>query len=313
MTGRFTAPRGTILVTGATGNVGSWVVAELLARGERVRAFVRDRDRAAALLSEDVELAVGDFADRDSLRRALAGADRVFLACANTPGQVDYEIGAIEAAKAAGVQRLVKLSAATAAVDSPLLFPRWQGLIERHLQRSGLPAVRVSPGFLMSTLLMSADAIRATGQLHAPAGRAKIAMVHPRDVAAVAAVTLTEDGHDGARHVLNGPRAITYQEIAAHLSEATGRPIEFVDVPDDDARRAMLDGGTPPAVADFLVRLFRALRQGLDEKTSDTVRALTGAEPRGFAEFAREHAAAFDPAHGVTPIAMNQSYGLVTG
>jgi len=283
----------TILVTGATGNVGSKVVAELLARGAGVRAFVRDPDRAAALLGDDVELAVGDFADRDSLRRALEGADRLFLACSNVPCQVDYEIGAIEAAKAAGVTRLVKLSVSAAAADSPLVFARWHGLIERHLARSGLPAVRVCPGFLMSTLLMAADAIRATGQIHSPAGRARIAMVHPRDVAAAAAVTLTEDGHEGGRYVLNGPRAITYEEVAALLSEATGRRIDFIDVPEDAAHQAMLDGGTPPAVADFLVRLFRALRQGLDEKTSDTVRALTGAEPRGFAEFAREHAAAF--------------------
>jgi uncharacterized protein YbjT (DUF2867 family) len=289
----------TILVTGATGSIGSQVVAELTERGAQVRAFVRDPDRAAALLGDEVELAVGDFADGDSVRRAMAGVDRVFLACSNPPAQVDYEIGAIEAAKAAGVQRLVKLSASAAAVDSPLLFPRWHGLIERHLERSGLPAVRICPGFLMSTLLMSADAVRATGRLFAPAGRARIAMVHPRDVAAAAAVTLTEDGHDGARYVLNGPRAITYEEVAAHLADATGRPIEFVNVTDEDAEQAMLEGGVPPAVAEFLVRLFRALRQGLDEKTSGTVRALTGTEPRGFAEFAREHAAAFGAAERV--------------
>jgi uncharacterized protein YbjT (DUF2867 family) len=286
----------TILVTGATGNVGSQVVAALRARGAQVRAFVRDPGRAAALLGDDVDLAVGDFADGDSVRRALDGADRVFLACSNAPGQVDYEIGAIEAAEAAGVQRLVKLSTSVAAVDSPLLFPRWHGLIERHLVRSGLPAVRICPGFMMSSLLMSADAIRATGRIFAPAGRARIAMVHPRDVAAAAAVTLTEDGHEGARYVLNGPRAITYEEVAAHLSEATGRRIEFVDVPDEAAQQAMLESGLPPAVAEFLVRLFRALRQGLDEKTSGTVRALTGAEPRTFAEFAREHAAEFGAA-----------------
>jgi uncharacterized protein YbjT (DUF2867 family) len=289
----------TILVTGATGSIGSQVVAELTERGAQVRAFVRDPDRAAALLGDEVELAVGDFADGDSVRRAMAGVDRVFLACSNPPAQVDYEIGAIEAAKAAGVQRLVKLSASAAAVDSPLLFPRWHGLIERHLERSGLPAIRICPGFLMSTLLMSADAVRATGRLFAPAGRARIAMVHPRDVAAAAAVTLTEDGHDGARYVLNGPRAITYEEVAAHLADATGRPIEFVNVTDEDAEQAMLEGGVPSAVAEFLVRLFRALRQGLDEKTSGTVRALTGTEPRGFAEFAREHAAAFGAAERV--------------
>jgi uncharacterized protein YbjT (DUF2867 family) len=290
---------GPILVTGATGSIGSRVVAELRDRGAEVRAFVRDPDRAAALLGDDVELAVGDFADGDSVGRALKGAEGVFLACSNAPAQVDYEIGAIEAARVAGVRRVVKLSASAAAVDSPLLFPRWHGLIDRHLVRSGLPAVRICPGFFMSTLLMSADTVRATDRLFAPAGRARIAMVHPRDVAAAAAVTLTEPGHEGARYVLTGPRAITYDEVAAQLSEATGRPIEFVDLTDEAAQQAMLESGMPPAVAEFLVRLFRALRQGLDETTSGTVRALTGAEPRGFAEFAREHAAAFGAAERV--------------
>jgi uncharacterized protein YbjT (DUF2867 family) len=283
----------TILVTGATGNVGSRVVKELAERGAPVRAFVRDPRRAATRLAGGVELAAGDFADRDSLQRALDGADRLFLACSNVPGQVDLENGAIDLATAMGVKRIVKLSASTAAVDSPLLFPRWHGMIERHLLHAGVPAVLICPGFLMSTLLVSAEAVRQTGALYAPAGRARIAMVHPADVAAAAAVVLTEDGHEGARYVLNGPRAITYAEVAATLSDATGRHIEFVDVSDDAARQGMLQSGTPPAVADFVVRLFRALRQGLDDQTSDTVRRLTGAAPRHFADFAREHAAAF--------------------
>jgi uncharacterized protein YbjT (DUF2867 family) len=286
----------TILVTGATGSVGSRLALQLRDSGASVRAFVRDADRAAAVLGDGVELAVGDFGDRDSLRRALDGAERMFLACSNAPAQVDYETEAIDVAKAAGVERIVKLSAAAAAVDSPLLFPRWHGLIERHLDRSGVPSVVLCPRFFMSTLLMSAETIRQTGRIYAAAGRARIAMVHPADVAAAAVVALTEDGHDGARYMLSGPRAITYEEVAAHLSDATGRPIEFVDVPDDVAREAMLAAGMPPAVADFLVRLFRALRQGLDEKTSDTVRALTGAEPREFAAFAREYAGAFGTA-----------------
>jgi uncharacterized protein YbjT (DUF2867 family) len=286
----------TILATGATGNIGSRVVKELIQRGAPVRAFVRDPERAAALLGDEVELAVGDFADPGSLRRALAGADRLLLACANVPGQVEYENGAVDVAKETGVERIVKLSASVAAVDSPLLFPRWHGMIERHLRRSDVPAVLICPGFLMTTLLMSAEAIRGAGTLVAPAGRARIAMIHPADVAAAAAVALVEDGHEGARYVLNGPRAITYEDVAALLSDATGRRIEFVDVPDDAARHAMLEAGTPPTIADFLVRLFRALRQGLDEQTSDTVRRLTGTEPRDFAEFAREHAAAFGAA-----------------
>jgi uncharacterized protein YbjT (DUF2867 family) len=282
----------TTLVTGATGNVGAHVVRQLRARGEAVRAFVRDPDKAAATLPRDVDLAVGDFARPGSLRGALDGVDRLFLACGNVPGQVAYERDAVDVARAAGV-RIVKLSTTRATLDSPLLYPRGHAEIERHLRASGVPATVLRPGFFMTNLLASADAVRATGRLFAPAGAARIAMIHPRDVAAVAAVVLAEDGHDGMTYELTGPAAITYADVAAALSTATARAVEFVDVPDDAARASMLEAGMPQELAGFIVMLFGALRGGLCAHTTDVVRALTGREPRGFAEFAREHAAAF--------------------
>jgi uncharacterized protein YbjT (DUF2867 family) len=279
-----------MLVTGATGNVGSHLVRQLRDRGIPVRAFVRDARRAP---TPDVEIAVGDFGDRASVERALDGVERAFLACGNVPGQVDFETGFIDAAQAAGVRRLVKLSAASAAVDSPLLFPRWQGEIERHLAASGVPSVLIRPSSLMTNLLMSADAIRHTGRLFAPAGGARITMIHPRDVAAVAAVALAEDGHEGRTYEPTGPAAITYDDIARDLSDATGHTIEFVDVSDEAARQGMLESGLPPEIAEFLVRLFAALRDGIVSQTTDTVRTLTGRDPAPFAEFARERAEAF--------------------
>jgi uncharacterized protein YbjT (DUF2867 family) len=283
----------TTLVIGATGNVGSRVVRELRDRGVVVRAFVRDRERAAKVLGGDVELAAGDLADSDAVKRALQGAERVFLACANVPGQVEYECGAIDAAKAASVERVVKLSTNVAAVDSPLLFPRRHGHIERHLRRSGVPSVLICPGFFMTNLLASAHVVRQTGTLAVPAGRARIAMIHPADVAAAAAVALAEDGHEGSRYELTGPRAITYAEIARDLTEASGRTVEYVNIPDEVARQGMLDAGFPPVLAEFLITLYSALRGGLGEAVNDTVEQLIGRPPRSFAGFAREHAALF--------------------
>jgi uncharacterized protein YbjT (DUF2867 family) len=264
----------TVLVTGASGNVGSQVVRELRARRVPSRTLVRDGDQA-------------------STRSALEGVERLFLACANVPGQVEFETGVIDAAKAAGVARIVKLSAASAAVDSPLLFPRWQGEIERHLRGSGVPAVLLQPTSYMTNLLASAEAVRRTGTLVAPAGGARIAMIHPGDVGAAAALALTEDGHEGRTYVLTGPRAITYEQVAEDLSRATGRSVEFVDIPDEAARQGMLEQGMPEFLVDFLVGMFQALRDGMAAETTDTVRELTGREPRDFADFAREHAALF--------------------
>src|SRR3712207_4887273 len=122
----------TVLVTGATGTIGAQVVRELQARAVPVRAFVRDPARAAARLGV-VELAVGDFADPASLRRAMEGVSRVFLSSADGPEKVAHGQAVIDAAAEAGVERIVKLSAINAQMDSPLPPFAWHGAIERHL------------------------------------------------------------------------------------------------------------------------------------------------------------------------------------
>ena len=284
-----------ILITGATGNVGSHVVRELSDKGVRVRALVRDPAKAAGMLGGGIELAGGDFSDAASVRRAMKGVTEVFLACSNQPHQVEYEIGVIDAAAATGVQRIVKLSALGAQVGSPLQFWDWHGRIELHLRRSAVPAVILRPSFYMSGLLGSADAVRHTGKLFAPADGARIAMIDPRDVAAVAGVVLTTTGHKGETHVITGPEAITFGRIAEELSAATGRRVEFVDVPDEGARQGLVAAGMPDWLAEQLVVLFGMLRQNVHEQTTDTVRTLTGREPRAFAQFAHDHAASFRP------------------
>ena len=159
-----------VLVTGATGNVGSRVIRELLARGASVRAFVRDPDKATVMLGDGVELASGDFSDAASVSRALEGVDGVFLACANDPRQVEFETGVIDAAAAAGLRRIVKLSALGAEVGSSVAFWDWHGRIEEHLRASGVPFVMLRPTFNMTNLLGSAEGVRREGVLFAPAG-----------------------------------------------------------------------------------------------------------------------------------------------
>src|SRR5215217_1603688 len=129
-----------ILVTGATGQTGSYVVRSLLARGTSVRVFVRDAERARSLFGDAVDVAPGDFADPPSLRAALDGADALFLSGADDPRRKMWEIDAIDAAAAAGIGRLVRLSALPAAPGAPVAFWDWHGRIDDHLRRSGVRA-----------------------------------------------------------------------------------------------------------------------------------------------------------------------------
>ena len=281
----------TILVTGATGNVGSHVVRQLAAHGEPVRALTRTpRD-----LGPGVEVAT-------RLAPALDGCDRLFLACGNMPGQVDLECATIDAAAAAGVTRVVKLSGPAPAADAPILFDRWHHGIERHLAASGLSHVLLRPRTFMTNLLAYAPAVARTGMLFAPAADAEIAFVDPRDVAAVAVTALT--GRDrpaasnggaepAAVHVLTGGEAVGYARIAAEMSDVTGRPVTYVPVDDDQARAAMLTDGLPPMIADAIVAIFAHQRTGAMAGTTDTIRRVTGRSPRTVAAFLHEHAGAF--------------------
>jgi uncharacterized protein YbjT (DUF2867 family) len=284
-----------ILVTGATGNVGAHVVGALHERGSTPRAFVRDRARAEQVLGPRVELAIGDHADRDSIGRAVRGTDRLFLACGNTLGQVDFERAVIDAALAEGVSQVVKLSGPNADVDSPLIFERWHGQIEEHLRASGLPAVLLRPRTYMTNLLAYAPTIAATNMVFAPAGAAAISFVDPRDVADAAAAALVEDGHAGQTYTLTGPEAMTFERVAEDLSAVLGRRIGYVDVPDDAARHGMIEAGLPPMMADAIVDIFRSQRGGSMTDTTDTLRTLIGRDAGTFARFAQDHAAAFRP------------------
>jgi uncharacterized protein YbjT (DUF2867 family) len=283
-----------ILVTGATGNVGAHVVRELQARAANVRVFIRDPGAAVARLG-DVELAPGDFDDPASVRRALNGVDRVYLSAADSPRKVAHEAAVIDAAAETGVERIVKLSAMHADPASALPAYRWHGQIEAHLLRSGVPAVVLRPAFFMTNLLMVASGVAHTGLLHAPTAGRRIAMIDIRDVAAVAAVTLLADGHAGQTYDLTGPSPITFANVAAALTDATGHPVQSVDLTEEQARPRFEGAGLPDWLAVHLAGVFGVIRAGGFEHATDQVWAITGHPARDIAGFAHEFAAAFTP------------------
>jgi uncharacterized protein YbjT (DUF2867 family) len=281
----------TVLVTGATGNVGGHVVDELRGRGVAVRAFVRDPGGAAQRFGGGVEIVVGDFEDVASVRGALEGADRVLLSSADGPRKVEHEAAVMDAAADAGVRMIVKASTVFAEAGSPLPPFDWNGRSEDRLRRSGVPAVVLRSHFYMTNLLTAAEQVRAGGPLVAPAGQGRVAMIDPHDVAAVAAAVLVGDGHEGRTYELTGPEAVPYADVARELSAAIGAPVEYVDAPEEAARQGLEASGMPGWLVEHLVGVFGLIRSGAFERTTDAVRELTGREPRTIADFARDYAA----------------------
>jgi uncharacterized protein YbjT (DUF2867 family) len=147
--------------------------------------------------------------------------------------------------------------------------------------------------FFMSNLLAAAEPVAREGKLLAPAGEARIAMIDPRDVGAAAAAVLTSANHDGRSYALTGPEAVTYVQVAGALSEATGREVEFVDLPDEAATQGLIQAGLTDFAARQVVGVFAQARLGVAAQVTATVETLTGRPPRDVAAFARDNASLF--------------------
>lgn len=282
-----------VLVTGATGNVGSHVVGELISRGVYVRALVRDPARANARLHYAAERATGDFADPSSLTHALKGIDAAFILTPNSPHQFEHEKNVIDAVAAAGVRRVVKFSSIGAEPGAPLEFWDVQGRLQEHARRAIPSATIVRSNFHMSALLWAAETVKAAGQIFAPAAGAHIAMIDPRDVAEAIAVLLTSGAQDGEALPFSGPQAITYDQVAEALTRVAEKPVVFIPVPDDAAYAGMIGSGMPEWLAGNLVTLFGLLRGGAASEVTDTFERVVGRAPRTFADWAADHASAF--------------------
>jgi uncharacterized protein YbjT (DUF2867 family) len=290
-----------ILITGATGHVGSGVVTELLDRGVRPRILVRDPERVPEAWLESptgIDVAVGDFEDPASLDAAMAGVSRVFLTSSDGPDKVAHETAAIDAALRADVDRVVKLSAMHAEAGSPLPAFDWHGRIEGHLATRGVPHVLLRPAFFMENLLMVAAGV-ALGQLAGPVAGNRVSMVAVADVAASGAAALLAETVRPA-YVLTGPAAVTFTEVAAALARAIGRPVDFVDLTPEQARPRFAGAGHPDWLVRQLSGVFGLIRRGGFDHVADGVPVLTGRPATSVAQWALDHAVVFAgplPAH----------------
>jgi uncharacterized protein YbjT (DUF2867 family) len=283
-----------ILVTGGTGTTGREIIGELKKTGAtNVRALVRDRAKASFISDAGFGLVEGDFDRPETLDAALEGVESALLLSPPSPQTFEHQRAFIEAAKRAGVRHVVKFSAIGADAGAPEGFGKWHGQAEEFLKSSGLAWTILQPNFFMQNLLEQARQIAADGRIYQPVGDAKMSCIDVRDIGAVAARTLTEEGHEGKTYVLTGPEALSYNEVAAKLSEATGREITYVAITPEQFREGALAAGLPEWLVSALERLNENLVAGRSAEVTDDVRKVAGREPITFDQFARDYAQAF--------------------
>jgi uncharacterized protein YbjT (DUF2867 family) len=282
-----------ILVTGATGTVGSEVVRNLVSRSEPVRALVRSPEKAAIFDDMPVEIVQGDLEDDASVAAALAGIKHLFLLTAVPPNQVELERRVLVEAVKAGVEHIVKLSVSNASDDSAVNFFRWHREIEREIEESGVGWTHLRPNNFFQNLLFQVDSIRGQGAFYAPFGEGLVASIDVRDIASVAGAVLSEPGHMGKTLELTGPVALSHGEMARILSEATSDEVSYVAVGLDDFRASLLAMGRPEYLADGLSTLYGELAEGSQSCVTTTVEDITGRHARSFAEFAADYTDAF--------------------
>ncbi|HEY2673202.1 MAG TPA: NAD(P)H-binding protein [Rugosimonospora sp.] len=275
-----------ILITGATGTIGSELVRLLSARGEQVRAMTRDPSRVTG-----VPAVRGDFDDPETLAAAATGVDTVFLLSAPGPWVARHDEAMLEAAEAAGVRKVVKVSAIGTGERTDV--GNWHLPGEQALRSGGMEWTVLRPSSYASNALQWAAAIRSRQPIPNTTGTGQQGVVDPRDVAEVAVRALTSADHAQTVLTLTGPDLRSVPDLAAILGDVIGRPLETVDIPLDAYRDRMLAAGMDTGFADVAVNGSRLVAEGGNARLTDDVERSLGRPPRAFVSWAKDHRAAF--------------------
>jgi len=276
-----------ILVTGATGTIGSQVVRLLGERDVPYLAMSRDPG--------DLPNAVrADFDDPASLARALAGVDSVFLVTA-VPSAA-HDLALVAAARAAGVGKIVKLSAiGSGDTFGGATVGSWHHAAEAAIEASGMAWTMLRPPSFAANFLQYRDLINSGEPIPNLLGDTRQGIVDPRDVAAVAVAALTDGAHDGRRYDLTGPAALTFTDQAAILERVLGRPVKTTDLALDAAHDLLLGMGLSPAAAAATAVGIGWARSGAADVVTGHVPRILGRPAGTFEQWATDHRAAFGP------------------
>jgi len=287
----------TILITGATGTVGSEVVKQLSAKGENiiVKAAARSATDNTFENLNRVQVVQLDYDKPDSLAVALKGVDKLFLLTPFQSNMVDLTSNLVSEAKKAKVKYIAKQSVMGADAEPGITPGRLHRQAEKIIEESGIPFTFLRPNFFMQNFVnYYGNLIRSQGAFYTPAGDAKVSFVDVRDIAAVAVKSLINDNQQkGRAYNITGCEALSYGQAAEILSKAVGKKINYVNVTDQDARNGMKDMSMDEWTIKSMIELFEITRAGYVSEISPIVEQVTGNKPITFSQFANDYAGSF--------------------
>ena len=287
--------RNMILLTGATGRVGS-AAAKALARANiPFRALVRDPDKVA-FDPDAAEIVQGDLNDPAIVEQALQGVSRALIVMGNHPDQAKLERQFASLAADGGVSHLVKVSSMEAAPDATATLPKNHYDTEQHIASLGVDWTFLRPNYYMQNMLMYAGSIARTNSFALPLGAAKTAMIDSRDVGEVAAVVLTGEGHAGQAYRLTGPAIMDFHEVAARMGTVLERPVSYVAQSPEVFREVLGQFIQSVWQLDAVCELFAEIAAGSLEEQHSTTADLLGRPAVDLETFTRQFAGAFAPA-----------------
>ena len=284
-----------ILLTGATGRVGSATGKALARSNVPFRALVRDPDKVA-FDPDAAEIVVGDLNDPAIVKQALEGVSRALVVMGNHPDQAKLERQFASLAVDAGVSHLVKVSSMEAAPDATATLPKNHYDTEQHIASLGVDWTFLRPNYYMQNMLMYAGSIARTGSFALPLDTAKTAMVDARDVGEVAAVVLTGEGHAGHAYRLTGPTMMDFHEVAARMGTVLERPVSYVAQSPEAFREVLGQFIQSTWQLDAVCELFAEIAAGSLEEQTSTTAELLGRSAMDLETFTQQFAGAFQPA-----------------
>jgi uncharacterized protein YbjT (DUF2867 family) len=286
----------TILVTGATGTVGSEVVRQLSTKGQIIiRAAARSANNPTFKDLKSVEIVELDYNKPETLATSFKDVNKLFLLTPFQSDMLDLTSNLVNAAKKSGVKHIIKQSVMGADAEPGITSGRLHRQAEKIIEESGIPFSFLRPNFFMQNFVnFYSPMIKSQGALYAPAGDGKVSFVDVRDIAAVAVQALISDNqHTGKAYNVTGPEVLSYGQTAEILSRELGKEIKYVNIPDEDARKGMKDKGMDDWSANSLIELFDITRKGYASDITSVVEEFTGRKPISFSQFVKDYAQAF--------------------